>query len=113
MTSLNIQTILDNESMGADVVRIIGPFGAVPDLIATQAVWTGAPVGTISLLISLDGVNYSQLEQLSISGTPDNVVWQTQRVLFKSLAVVYTRTSGTGNLSFYMAIKDDAWGGKY
>lgn len=82
-------------------------------LYAIQAVFTGAPVGTVKLQASLDYVpagfpqitpafsgNWTDVANsstaISAAGT---VIWNAEDVGYNWVRLVYTKTSGTGALS--------------
>lgn len=92
-------------SMGADHTS---PAQALQQMqiASVQAVWTGSPVGTLSLLISNDGVTYSTYtgSSTAVSGAGD-FVWNLASLGFNYVKVKYTRASGTGSLNITVSGK--------
>lgn len=74
-----------------------------------QAVWTGggSPVGTMSLQASTDGTNWSDISTstLSVSGNSGNNIFNVKDVYYNFVRLVYTRTSGTANVSITLISK--------
>lgn len=70
------------------------------DGYSIYAKWTGAPVGTIKLTVSLDGTNFVDLSgsETEVSGAGD-VLWEVATAFYDKVIVVFTRTSGTGTLN--------------
>lgn len=65
-----------------------------------QAIYTGSPVGTLTLEASNDNSNWVTVTDSSYSVTSaGNYMWNFTVSNFKWVRVVYTRTSGTGTLS--------------
>lgn len=66
-----------------------------------QAEWTGSPTGTISILGSLDGVNFRDFGA-SVStqpaGSASGVLIPIYASCMKYLQLSYTNASGSGNL---------------
>lgn len=67
-----------------------------------QPVWTGTPTGTFKVLVSIDGVNYSDLGA-SVTGNPAGSASNTYIPVYASCAkwmkLQYTNASGSGTLS--------------
>ena len=69
-------------------------------LCSIQAVWTGAPNGSLKLQISNDNVNWTDYtgSSTSVSGSGD-FMWNLSYTGYPWIRVVYTRVSGTGVLN--------------
>lgn len=69
-------------------------------LVSMQAVWTGAPVGSLELLISNDNITYSVYtgSVTVVSGAGD-FLWNCVACAFNYMKVHYTFASGTGSLN--------------
>lgn len=67
---------------------------------AIQAVYTGSPVGALTLEASVDGTNYTTVtDSSSAVSSASNTMWNVQNAGYKWVRVNYTRTSGTGSLT--------------
>lgn len=69
---------------------------------AFQAIWTGTPVGVITVLASLDGINWSDLSPsipVQPAGSAGSVFIPIYAACAKWLKLQYSNTSGTGTLS--------------
>jgi hypothetical protein len=71
-----------------------------------QAVWTGSPVGTLSLQSSADGVNWDTIANSSqaINGA-GHFTWNYTGAFFPYVQLVYSKTSGTGTLNATLSYK--------
>lgn len=81
-------------------------------LCSIQAIWTGSPVGNLSLQTSLnpataqngasipeaDWTDYTD-SSTAAGGAAGNVTWRVTDVGDRWMRVVYTRTSGTGTVN--------------
>ena len=69
------------------------------DGYAIFAQWTGTPVGTIKIQVSVDGTNFVDLanSQMNVSGA-GNVMWEVITAMYDKVQVVYTAGSSTGTL---------------
>lgn len=78
------------------------------DGYSIYAKWTGAPVGTIKLQASLDGINYVDYPSSTstVNGAGD-IIWEVTTAFYDKIQVVYTRTSGTGTLDVQINGKGD------
>lgn len=82
------------------------------DNIGMQFVWTGAPVGTFAVQVSLDQVNWSTLPPdafvgtYPIPGTTTSPGYLDISLLSAAyIRVVYTRSSGSGTLNVLCVAK--------
>lgn len=87
-------------SLGADYtspsVDLTVYYGA-----SLQAVWTGGSAnGTLSLQVSNDGVNWSDLtgSDIAVSGA-GNFTWDLTQTNVAYVRIIFAYTSGTGSLS--------------
>jgi hypothetical protein len=72
--------------------------------LGIQAIWTGtAPVGTLQVTCSNDGVNFSndpeQASPVAISGASGNVMIKISNCAYEYVSVSYVATSGTGSIT--------------
>lgn len=80
------------------------------DDVGIQFMWTGAPVGTITVLASNDGGSSSPTFTTLVfdpvltqpAGTASNCIAALGLFPFKLIQAVYTRTSGTGTLNAWL-----------
>lgn len=70
------------------------------DGYAIYAKWTGSPIGTIKLSVSIDDINFVDLSgsETEVSGAGD-AMWEVATAFYDKVRVVFTRTSGTGTLN--------------
>ena len=73
--------------------------------VAAQYVWTGNPVGQITLSLSNDNVNFVDYDTPTPGGTPSTSIMEGKIMPFKYIKIAYTRTSGTGTLTVYVSGK--------
>lgn len=76
--------------------------------VALHAEWSGtAPVGTIALQGSNDGVNFRSIQAASaVTGTPGGLVLNFPNLALVAVNVLYTKTSGTGTLNAFVSLKE-------
>jgi len=73
---------------------------------AVQSVWDGAtPIGTISYQASLDGTNFTEISNASVSGNTGSLLLNVVNPGYVSFRTVYTKTSGSGTLNIRMSAK--------
>lgn len=81
------------------------------DNIGIQAVWTGSPVGTLDVQVSLDPTNLGWQSvpftptPTAPSGSAGSDWFEINQSPAGYVRLVYTRTSGTGALSAKIALK--------
>lgn len=82
------------------------------DNVGLQFVWTGAPVGTIAVNISLDQTNWTTIPSSAfvgtypIPGTTTSPAYLDMALLSAAyMQVVYTKGSGTGSLNVLAVAK--------
>lgn len=70
--------------------------------LAIQAIWSGGgvPVGTTSISVSTDNINFTidQDSVLAVNGNSGSNFYNIQDIGYRYIRLVYTRTSGTGSL---------------
>jgi hypothetical protein len=76
-------------------------------IVGIQAVWNGsAPVGTLSLQGSIDGVNYFNIgSPVAVSGNNGTAYLTDPNAAYLYARLVYTRTSGSGDLDAFAEAK--------
>ena len=89
------------------------------DNVGIQLSWTGTPVGTFAVQISInhaqdasgnvtvagDWVTLTLSPSIAAAGTPDSAIIDLNQMSASYIRVVYTRTSGTGTLNAYITAK--------
>jgi hypothetical protein len=75
---------------------------------AVQAVFSGADVaGTFKLQKSVDGTNFVDVTGKSTSVTSSATAVQDDEANYRWLQVSWTYSSGTGNITLYLAVKEN------
>ena len=76
------------------------------DNIGLQLIYTGAPIGTITLEASLDGATWSTLDvgPVVVNGAGSDLVTLNQ-LPYNQMRIKYNKTSGTGSLDAYITSK--------
>ncbi len=103
MASINSSAVLvSGASMAASITGPIVNLNNVAGY-AIQFAWSGGatPVGTVSLQVSLDGVNFTALTgaTASVSGNSGNAVFTSGNAYYLYVQPIYTFTSGTGSMT--------------
>jgi hypothetical protein len=89
------------------------------DNVAFQIVWSGAPVGTFDVQVSVDHAQDSQgnvsntgtwlsltlSSPVAAAGSAGNAYVDINQISAPYIRVVYTKTSGTGTLNIWAAAK--------
>jgi len=76
---------------------------------SVQAVFTGAPVGTLKLQVSNDAITWTDLTGSSTAiSAAGNVLFDLWAPSYPLIRAVYTKTSGTGALNMTVNFKDTA-----
>lgn len=89
---------LTSASMDSDIVgdTIFSPCQS----LAIQAVFTGAPSGTLKIQYSLDKINWSDLPNSSEGVTgAGNHIWDISHLAVLYARLVYKKTTGSGILT--------------
>jgi len=95
------ETVVNAGDMSANITQVIYPELSYMVNLAVQSVYTGAPTGTLQLYASNDKTTWSTLGNAfsaSISASGDTL-WNLANIGYPYARVVYTYTSGTGNLT--------------
>ena len=76
------------------------------NIYAIQAVYTGSPVGTLKLQVSVDGTNYDDYtgSSLAVSAAGSNT-WKVSAAGERYVRLVYTFSSGSGTLDVSLSGK--------
>ena len=73
---------------------------------SVQAVYTGAPVGTLQLQISMDNITFSEYTGSSVSiSEAGNTMFKITRNGERYIKAIYTFSSGTGSLSAIIGLQ--------
>jgi hypothetical protein len=78
------------------------------DDISYQAIWTGTPTGTLKIQASLNNTDWFDLANTFTSvpaGSASNSGVNLPTIAYPYLRAVYTKTSGTGALTFLICAK--------
>lgn len=75
---------------------------------SVQAVWTGNPIGRLTIESSNDGANFSEVQDSgeSLSGiTGNNFMYSISEIGYHYIRFVYSQASGSGTLNAFMVVK--------
>lgn len=99
MKNLYNYKIIDSQSMATSLTSSAADMSNL-DGYAIFAQWTGSPVGTIKLKVSVDSITYVDLSgsETVVNGAGD-ALWEVPIAFYDKVQVVFTRTSGTGTLN--------------
>ena len=102
---LQPRQIITNGDMSANVTSLTTDVSNL-DRQMIQLVWTGTPVGTFAVDVSLDkGVTWSPLDFGTVpaaAGAAGNNTLRIDGPSIQKMRVRYVRTSGTGTLQAYL-----------
>ena len=73
---------------------------------SVQAIYIGAPTGTLSVQGSNDGLNWSDLPGAAAIAGPDSFLFNLGEVWFRYARLSYVRTGGAGTLSANVYTKE-------
>lgn len=76
------------------------------ETFALQAVYTDAPVGTLSIQASVDGTNFEEIQEVEITAA-GSTLYNMTGAGFREIRTVYTKTSGTGSLTVTVNTKTE------
>lgn len=99
----NLDSGIINNAQGDSSVSFL-------DNLGFQFVWTGTPTGTIAVVASIDGVNFTALDFSPAisqpSGSASSSLANVNQFPFKWVKVTYTRSSGSGSLTVYYSARE-------
>jgi len=72
---------------------------------AVHAIWTGTPVGNLTVEASNDGVNFFVLATQAAGGAASQYLLNSNGAHYQFIRVVYTFSSSTGVLNCYISSK--------
>lgn len=100
--------LLDNVSIASNVISDSVDL-SLADGYAIQAYWSGTAVGSLKLQVSNDNVNWTDYagSTVAVTSGPGNAIWLEADAMYDKVRVVYTSTSGTGNLTVQINGKGD------
>jgi hypothetical protein len=104
--SFSSQRLLTDQDMAGDIVS--DPINLHNKIAySIHAVYTGAPVGSIYIAVSIDGENWSVLSDspTAISG-PDNLFYNVRIAGYLFARLHYAATSGSGTLNAFFSTKE-------
>lgn len=101
-----LTTLLNDEPMTAsfqsDIIEL-----SRKGAFSIHAVFTGSPVGTLYIAVSIDGVNFILLPDSSQAvSAAGEVFYNINQAGYKMARLHYTFTSGSGSLDAYFSTKD-------
>lgn len=79
------------------------------DDVGLQLIWTGTPTGTFDVQVSCDNANWTSVTLSpapAAAGSASNAYVDLSLLSAPYMRVVYTKTSGTGSLTIYLAAKE-------
>ena len=80
------------------------------DNVGLEVAWSGTPTGTLSVLVSNSGINWSALTFSPPIGQPaGSAAMETidlNQLPFKYLMCQYVNSTGSGTLNIYLQLKD-------
>ena len=80
------------------------------DNVGLEVAWSGTPTGTLSVLVSNSGINWSALTFSPPIGQPaGSAAMETidlNQLPFKYLMLQYVNSSGSGTLTVYAQLRD-------
>ena len=101
------QVVIDGD-MSADITSAESTVN-YSDNAGYQIVWTGAPVGTFSVEVTINGTAWEALTFSPVltapAGVPGSFVIDLNQLPFLKTRIKYTRTSGTGTLNVWVMAK--------
>lgn len=92
-------TLVVNGDMTSDLISDVKDLSLV-DGYAIYANWTGSPVGTIKLQVSVDGTNFVDLSGSETEvNSAGEALWEVTTAYYDKVRTYYTFTSGSGTLN--------------
>jgi hypothetical protein len=101
------ERILSAVSLGADATSAVADMDHM-GMASIHAIWTGTPTGTLSVQVSVNGVDWvapPTALSVAIAGAAGQVVWTMPDLTWKAVRVIYVRTSGTGTVNAWVNAK--------
>jgi hypothetical protein len=89
----------------SDVIQLSGDHLApvhVSETVCIQAVWSSGATGTLSLVASLNGINYDTISNsvVDVTGVSGTFLWDRyEKSSFKYIRLLYVADSGSGTLN--------------
>ena len=78
------------------------------DSVVFYAKWTGSPVGTLKVQVSIDDINYVDLDDSPVAVTEaGDFMWNIVDTNYDKIKVVYVATSGSGTLNVQANVKGE------
>ena len=71
----------------------------------SHSIFTGTPTGTLTVEASNDGVNFSIVHTLALTGSAGQDLYNADKPHYRYVRVKYTFSSGTGSLTTYFSSK--------
>lgn len=104
-TSLSTTTIITSGDMSAASITVTRSLGKNTEY-SLHCVYTGSPVGTLSISGSNDNSTFTELSGTNISiSSAGNTLYNFTNQNYLYYKVLYTKTSGTGSLTVTEVIK--------
>lgn len=102
--------VLDGVMSGTDTIWSQIVDVSRMDDIGLEVAWTGTPTGTLSVLVSISGINWNALTFDPVIGQPTGSdageFLNLSLVGFKYILLQYVNSSGSGIMTTYMQVKD-------
>ena len=82
-------------------------FLAKKDGYAVHAIFTGSPLGSFYIAVSIDGVNFTVLtDSTNAIAAAGDILIEVTTSKYLCFRAYYTKTSGTGSMDIYFSTKD-------
>lgn len=99
------QQIVTNGDMSANILSTSQNISEFSNY-AVHCSWSGStPVGSLDVLGSNDGIIFTSVGTLAVSGNTGLDLFNVFGAAYKYMQVSYTFTSGTGTLNVYLSAK--------
>jgi len=89
-----------SSTVSSDIVDLAETLG-----YAIHAIWTGAPVGDISVQGGNDGINFVEIDSVATGGVSGQHLLNVEKHHYRYVRIQYISTSGTGSLTLYISGK--------
>lgn len=97
------KSLIDGDMSGT--LTTVSTSMLVKKLAAVQCVYTGSPVGSLALQVSVDGISFVDALTQAVTGA-DTTIFNLPLLGSCYIRVKYTFTSGTGSLNVTVTIKE-------